>query len=315
MRSGFLALLIVLALLVGGFFVFRGAREAQEPMKLSIVTTFLPLYVFTVNVVGDSAVVENLLPQGVGPHEYAFTPSDLVKIAEADVVVKHGRGIDDWLDESIAAVGRADLTVIVASEGIEPHTGAPRVSPEGNYTPPAPRMLLTKPDPSDPHIWLDPFLVVREVERIRDGLMAADPAHASQYARNAEEYLLKLLALDTDIRLKLANLSEREFVSFHPAFRYFAYEYELREVAVIEETPGEEPTPAELQRIVDDIRRAGVKVIFSEPQFSPKLVEILAQDYGLKLVELDPLETGELHPDYYEAVMRKNADAIADALK
>ncbi|MBI4280836.1 zinc ABC transporter substrate-binding protein [Candidatus Uhrbacteria bacterium] len=310
-------LLTVLLLGAGILFSFYGRQEspASDQGKLKVLTTFLPLYVFTKNVAGDIARVENLLPQGVGPHDYAFSPSDVIKVAEAEVVVKQGRGFDDWIDKVISASGKKDIRVIVAGDGIEAHTGVPRYDPlSGPVSPPA-NLTLVRPDPNDPHLWLDPFLAVREVERIRDGLMEADPEHANEYARNAEAFLLRLIDLDTEIRWQLRDLSRREFVAFHSAFRYFAYEYELREAAVIEEIPGREPSPAELARIVEQIQRTGVRVIFSEPQFSPKIVETLIGDYGLRLVEIDTLETGELRPDYYEEVMRENVRKIADALK
>lgn len=316
MRTRYAIIFLLLILLgIGGFFVFRGAREIRPTEKLQVVTTFLPMYVFAKNVAGDLADVENLLPRGAAPHDYAFEPSDILKVAKADVVIKNGRGIDDWLDAAVSAAGRADLRVITASDGIEPHTGSAGFSPQADFEAPAPKLPLQKPDPKDSHVWLDPFLAIKEVENIRNSLMAADPANANGYARNAEEYLLKLLALDTEIRQDLAKLSKREFVAFHSAFRYFAYEYELREVAVIEEFPGKDPTPAELAKLAKDIEKYNVKVIFSEPQFSPKIVETLARDYGLRIAQLDPFETGDLDVRYYEEVMRKNVQTIVEALE
>lgn len=320
-----------------------GEPERGDGGKLHIVTTFAPLFIFTANIVGDTAQIENLLPSGVGPHDYSFTPADVVKIANADVVIKQGRGLDDWVDEVIRAVGRENLTIIVASEGIEPHTGTSAFDPSGGSVemttnspgvavssrqrstrPPAlgsqavdflVQSDLVRPDSDDPHLWLDPFLAMQEVERIRDGLMIADPQHRDIYAREAERYLLDLLALDREIRAVLADLPKHDFVAFHPAFRYFAYEYGLREVGVIEEVPGEEPSPQELVRLVEDVRRARVEVIFSEPQFSPKIVELLARDYGLRIAELDPLETGEFRRDYYEEIIRKNVATLVRAFQ
>lgn len=298
---------------VGGFFVWRGTNEIIAPTGLRVVTTFEPMYVFTANVVGNLGTVENLLPQGVGPHDYTLQPSDAIKVSKANVVVKQGRGIDDWLDTVIAATGSKQVRVITAGEGIEPHTGAPILNLDGVAVAPPIDSSLVKPDANDPHIWNDPFLVIQEVENIRDGFMSYDPVHADAYARNAESYILKLLMLDLDIRGQLAEIKTRDFVTFHSAFRYFAYEYGLREVATIEEVAGKEPSPAELARIVDEVKSKNVKVIFSEPQFSPKIVETLVRDYGLQLVQLDPLETGELHPDYYEEIVRKNVKALVDA--
>lgn len=316
MRRGAI-IITVFILAVVGLFLMRssGIREsAPTGDRLKVVTTFAPLYVFAKNVAGDAVLVDNLLPSGVGPHEYAPTPSDLARLADADVIIKQG-GIDDWVDTLISATERNNRQIVVAGSGIPPHTGRPSMTPDGSPLVTSPRLPLIKPTTDDPHRWLDPFLAVTEVERIRDGLMTARPTHRDRYARNAEIYLLKLLDLDREIRAMLEPLTQREFVTFHPAFRYFAYEYELVEVASIEEVPGEEPSPAELARLADEVQQRGVRVIFSEPQFSPRIVETLARDYGLRIVELDPLETGELRADYYEEVMRKNAQAIVEALR
>lgn len=316
MRKGAIILIVsVLALL--GLFLMSSERSPKVPRdtkRLSVVTTFVPLYVFTKNVAGSAASVENLLPGGVGPHEYAPTPSDVARLGKADVIIKQG-GIDDWVDILIMATTGKDRRIIVAGSGIAPHTGPPGITLNGQTVVSSPTLPLVKPTSDDPHVWLDPFLAVREVERIRDGLMAADPTRREVYARNAEVYMLQLLELDHEIRGALGPLTEREFVTFHPAFRYFAYEYELVEVAAIEEVPGEEPSPAQLVRLADEVKKRGVRVIFSEPQFSPRIVETLARDYGLRIATLDPLETGELRADYYEEVMRKNAQAIVEALR
>lgn len=307
---------VIFLIIVGGFFLFqKDVQKEGSGDGLQVVTTFTPLYIFTKNITHEIADVQNLLPSGVGPHDYSFTPSDVVKLSNADVVVKQGRGLDDWVNDAIKAAGRNDILVIDASKGIEPHTGPTGITLDNGLISENPHGPLVKPTPEDPHIWIDPFLAIGEVENIRNGLMSIDEENAVNYAKNAEEYLLKLLMLDEEIRNVLDDLSNRDFVTFHPAFRYFAYEYGLREVAVIEDVPGKEITPGDLMKLVNSVKSAAVSVIFSEPQFSPRIVETLANDYGLRIVELDPLETGELDPSYYELVTRNNVQAIVDSFK
>lgn len=306
--------IIIIGAVLGATFFLKSRQPTNSPQKLNVVTAFLPIYVFTKNITGDLANVENLLPPNIGPHDYSPTPQDIVKVASADIIIKHGRGIDNWLNSITVAAQKPESIIVNASEGIEPHTGPIGFNIEGGPTPSRANIPLVRPDPEDPHTWLDPFLAIKEVENIRDALMEKNPANRDDYAKNAEVYILKLLALDGAIRDALANLPRRDFVAFHPAFRYFAYEYGLREVAVIEETPGREPTPAELTQIIDTIRQYNVRTVFGEPQFSPKIIETLASDYNLFIVQIDPLETGELRADYYEEVMRRNMEAVSEAL-
>ena len=268
-----------------------GPRTAT-PGKLKVVATNYPMYIFTLNVAGDDADVTNLLPSGVGPHEYSPTPADARSIAKADVVVENGLGLENWLDGMMSSVGSKAL-VVVASQGLATST------PEG----------------VDPHVWVDPVMVQGMAANIADGLAKADPAHAAAYRQRAAEYGVRLAALDSEYRQAFTGFARRDFIAFHSAFGYLAKRYGLNQVAVIEEFPGKEPTAQYLASVVDTIRRDKVTAIFSEPQFSPKVVETVAQETGLKVRALDTAETGAASPDAYEKIMRANLATLVDAFK
>ncbi len=107
----------------------------------------------------------------------------------------------------------------------------------------------------------------------------------------------------------------REFVGFHPSFTYFARRYGLKEVGIIEVAPGREPTPRALQNIIKAIHHYGIKVIFSEPQFSPRIATVLAQEAGVKVLVLDPIGGLPPYNDNYIAMMRYNVNTMAQAMK
>lgn len=262
--------------------------------RLRVTTTFIIMYIFTKNVAGDAADVTNLVPPGLGVHEYQFKPSDVKKISDADIVVKNGLGAEKWLDPLIKNAGNSELTVIDTSKGVTPI----RIS--GGV---------------DSHVWLDPIIAIRQVENIRDGLIKKDPKNKNIYERNASAYIKKIKRLDADIRDSVSGFKRKDFVSFHFAFIYFSKRYGLEQIAVIEPTPGKEPSPkslAEISRIITDRK---IKAIFKEPQYSSKVVDALARDLEIKVLVLDPIETGELKEDYWERKMRENVEHLKEALE
>lgn len=305
MRHRLLIFLLVMVISLPGLAACGGAAERREG-KISVVTTTLPMYLFAANVAGDAAEVQNLVPPGVGGHSYQFTPEDVAKVSRADVIVKNGLGMELWLDNLLESAGRKELLVIDTSAGVETMPGEPE-EPSGVEEP--------EGGPIDPHIWLDPVLAIRQVENIRDGLIQKDPRNQAVYQGNAGRFISRLQQLDKDIREQVSGFRSRDYVAFHAAFSYFGRRYGLNQVAVLQETPGKEPSPRYLAQVVTLVKAKGIKALFIEPQFSPRLAQALAADLGLELLTLDPLETGELRPDYYEEVMRRNTANLARALR
>lgn len=282
-------------LLLGIIFFSVSFFACQQPQpqtntKLKILTTFAPLYCFTMNITGDLADIENLLPSGVGPHGYSFSPADIKKIREAQVIIKNGVNLENWLDKLIASAGRERLIIVDTSSGVD---------------------IIN----NDPHIWLSPRNAIVQIKNIMNALIKADPDNSKRYMENAEKYINRLGILDKDIRDEIKTWKRKDFVAFHSAFLYFARDYGLKQAAVIQESPEKEPSPKHLADVINIIKIAGVKAIFSEPQFSPKMVESIAQDLKLQVYTLDTLETGMLNPAWYEDRMRANLAIFKKALK
>jgi zinc transport system substrate-binding protein len=151
------------------------------------------------------------------------------------------------------------------------------------------------------------------VDLIRDALIQADPTGAEVYRSNADRYIGELRALDRDTRETVAAFANRKFIAFHAAWVYFARDYDLEQAAVVETTPGKEPSPAEVVEIVKTARAIGAKAIFAEPQFSPRAAEVIAEESGAQVLFLNPLGQP---PDYrYLDLMRSNLNEMSKALK
>lgn len=307
------------------------AGAAAEPLR--ILATLPALHSWAAKVAGPDAVVETLPSASVGPHDFQFRPSDLRRLARADVVVMNGLGVDGWMDKALRNnSAKPGLRVVTVADGLK-----------GQWISEVPELAVgsakkgdSKPDGGsdrhadkqdhqdhhdhsehgpNPHLWLDPVFARHGVSNILDTLVAMDPAHSDGYRSRAAAYLAELEGLDAEIRSAVARLQDRRIVTFHDAFPYFCRRYGLELIGVVEEVPSVEPSPRYLTELVAAIRKSKVRVVFSEPQFHPRLVRRLAEDLGIKVGELDVLETGTPSPGFYVEGQRRNLMALEAALR
>ncbi len=266
---------------------------------LKVVTTTTVFADIVRNVGGDRVDVASIIPPGVGPEDFEPKPDDAKKLADANLVVSNGVGLDDFLDKLLASGTGGQTARLVLGDGIPTLTVAGR---------------------QNPHFWLDPTLVKRYyLSSIAVKLSELDPAGGAIYEANATAYGGQLDELDTALKAQVDQVPgpNRKLVTFHDAFPYFARHYGFELVGVILENPGQEATAAELAALVDTVKAAGVKAVFSEAQFSPKLADTLAQEAGVRQV-VTTLYNDALGPapaDSYLGMMRWNMDQIVNALR
>lgn len=254
---------------------------------------------------GDQVAVTSLVPPGVDVHTYQATPADLQDLAEADLVIMNGLGLDDWLADMIESV----------SGGPQSRVPIVRLAEDGvDYE------LLPgeEPDTRNPHLWMDVSYAIQYVERIETALVAAAPAKAADIGRSSEAYRAAISELDGWVREQISTIpvENRKLVTFHDALPYFARAYGLEIVGVAVEAPGQDPSAGEIAALIDAIRATGVKAIFSEDQFPTTLVDQIGRETGAT-VEAD-LFTDSLGDDpitSYEALIRWNVEQIVTALR
>lgn len=270
---------------------------AQASLKVVATTTIFSDIVQSVG--GSRVAASSIIPAGVGPEDYEPKPDDAKKLADAQLIVSNGVGLDDFLEKLLASGTAGQTPRLVLGEGIP---------------------TLTEDGEENPHFWLDPSLVRQYyVPRIVAKLSELDPTGKATYDANAATYTSQLDALDAELKAKVAEIPEanRKLVTFHDAFPYFARHYGFELVGVVLENVGQEPTAAELAALVDRVKAAHVKAVFSEAQFSPKLAETLANEAGVTTV-VTTLYNDALGPspaDTYPGLMRWDVDEIVKALK
>jgi zinc transport system substrate-binding protein len=156
---------------------------------------------------------------------------------------------------------------------------------------------------------------MQEVNNIGQQLAALDPKHSAQYQSNTKTYINKLESLRKSMHQELAGISNRNIVTFHEAFPYFAQEFNLKIVAVVEREPGSEPSASQLADIIDKVRTSHAQAVFAEPQYSTGAAQTIARETGIKVYTLDPAVSGPNSPDAYINIMKANLESLKEALK
>ena len=289
-----LASLCLLLTGCGGTNTAGGGKDGS----FHIVTSFYPMYVATINITQgvDGVTVTNMTkPQTGCLHDYQLMTEDMKTLEKADAFVINGAGMESFLDKVVNQ--QKNLKIIDASKGIE---------------------LLKDGDEENPHVWLSVTDAILQVKNIAEQLKAADPKHADAYEKNAAAYIKKLEALKAEMHAELDTVPNKDIVTFHEAFPYFAKEFGLNIISVVEREPGTEPTPAELQATIEQVKKLPVKVLFTEPQYSPSAAETIARETGAKIYTLDPVVTGEANDQAINAyidTMKKNMETLKTALQ
>ena len=283
---------VVIAALAGANFLACAASAPAAPLR--VVTSFYPVYVAPLNVAGgvEGVEISNLTSPHIGClHDYQLTAGDARKLAEADLLLANGAGMEPFLEK--VARQSPDVRVVEVSEGIPLMDG-------------------------NPHVWVSFEGARRQVDNIAEALAAASPERAAVFRANAQTYKGKLSALEEKMRAALAPSAGAPIVTFHEAFPYFARDFRLEVAGVIESEPGTEPSARELADTIKLVRARGVKALFGEPQFSDRSAQVIARETGAKVYQLDPVVTGPTNPDEardaYLRAMEKNLAVLQEAL-
>jgi zinc transport system substrate-binding protein len=271
-----------------------GKTEANK--TLNIVTSFYPMYIATINVANNIPGVKviNMTPPMTGClHDYQLRPDDLKTLSDAQIFVINGAGMEAFMDKVVSQ--QPNLKIVDATKGIQLIKGH---GEEGD----------------NPHVWVSITNAMQQVKNIGLQLAALDPEHAAQYSANTNIYTNKLEALRVKMHQAIDGAKNRDIITFHEAFPYFAQEFNLRIVSVIEREPGSEPSAAELADTIEIIKKSNIKALFSEPQYSVKAAETIANETGAKMYTLDPAVTGPMEPDGYIKIMESNMEILQKAL-
>ena len=264
---------------------------------VEVVTTTTQLSDFARVVGGDRVEVHDVIKANVDAHDYEPTPADIEAIRGADLILRNGAGLDDWLEPALESA-EAEAPVVDTSDGIELRDG-------------------------DPHVWFDATRARTMVANVSRALARVNPENASTYASNEAAYGAQLDALDAEIRTAVGSLPSKKLVTNHDAFGYYVERYGLDFVgSVIPSFDSQaELSSRDLSRLVERIKGEGARAVFSEASLPPKTAETIAREAGVRVVAGDDALYGDsLGPagsdgDTYLKMMRHNTRVIIENLR
>lgn len=314
-------LALLLAIAVAGGSLSGCIRTDYNKDKIKFLASFYPIYIMALNIVDgvDGVEVDCMAEVQVGClHDFKLSTDDMRNIEKSDGFIINGAGMEGFIEDIANKVD--GLQIIDSSTGIDlladghhhdedehehedEHIHEYEHEHEGHNH-----------GEYNAHIWVSVANCIKQVENITDGIVKLDPAHESEYRSNSKKYISKLTELKNEMESGLADISDRNIITFHEAFDYFAEEFKLNIVSVIEREPGSEPNARDLASIIDLTKETGVKALFVEPQYPNTSADIIAAETDAKVYTLDPGVSGEINKDAYIKMMKENLKVLQKAL-
>ena len=277
------------------------SEATSEPLDITV--SILPQEYFVEKIGGDRVKVNVMIGPGDNLHIYEPKPQQLKALSEADAYVSIGVPFEKaWMDK-IQGVN-SQLLVIDSAKGIQRMEIVAHDQQGGKNTEKGDEHAEQN---LDPHIWLAPQLVKVQAENIYQGLVKIDPANQERYQANLKEFLAQIDQLDQQIKQNLTGITNRQFIVFHPAWGYFAREYNLEQVPI--EVGGQEPSAAELGELIKEAKDDNIKIIFAQPEFSTQSAETIAKEIGGEVLLITPFAL-----DWYNNLLQVS-ETLAAVLK
>lgn len=292
MKNKYVFVTVMLAVLlflgVGLTEIYVNHTEEKEDGQYTVVTSFYPMYIAALNVVGenDHIRLENLSePQTGCLHDYQLTPADMQLLSTADAFIINGGGIESFLGE--VAEQYPDLTIINASEQVD---------------------LIE----DNAHAWMNIEDYMTQVKTIEAELSAADPADAEQFSENADAYLAKLSSLKEQADAVKPLTEGKNIVIFHEAYEYVAEEFGMQVSYVMDLDEERQVSAGEVADVVRMVTDGGVRVILAEELYGKDMGDTVESETDAKVCYLDTLVRGDYDADSYLNAMQQNITLLKE---
>lgn len=323
--------------------VFAASSALAAP---EVVVSVKPIHSLVAAVMEGVAVPKLIVEGAASPHTFTMKPSNARSLEKADVIFWVGENLETFLEKPLNALGKKATVVSLAdAPGIEKlqlreggtfeshdhsdedhddHAGHDHAKHDHS----AHKHGHEKHEQAkhanhndhdhegfDMHLWLDPGNAKAMVKEIQERLVKADPANAAAYNRNASELEKKIDGLDQEIASALAPVKSKPLVVFHDAYQYFEHHYGINVVGSITVSPETVPGAERLSEIHKKLASLNAVCVFAEPQFQPKLIDVVTAGTKAKSGTLDPegatLKEG---PELYFNLMRGISRSLTDCL-
>lgn len=256
--------------------------SALLAQKLEVTVSIVPQAYFIEKIAGNKVAVNVMVQPGFSPATYEPKTSQMKALAKSDVYFSIGVPFERvWLKRFKSANKNllfVDTTQGIEKRSIEKHTHEEEHGHAHHHE---------EEKSLDPHVWLDPVLVKQQAKSIYETLIKLDSNNADFFQKNYEEFLKELDALHTELQTLLAPVKQKPFMVFHPSWGYFAYRYDLEQIAV--EVSGKEPKPNQLVQLIQEAKESNIKTVFVAPEFSLKSAQVIAKSIDGSVFSISPV--------------------------
>ena len=311
---------VAASLLLSGLLISTAATAADAP---KVVVSIKPIHSLVAAIMQGVGMPDLIVDGASSPHTYALKPSNARSLQQAQLVFWVGPGMEAFLQKPLTALG-SNATVVELDDapGITKlkfrEGGAFEPHDDGNGHDAGDEHADGHDHDNgefDTHLWLDPHNAKAMAAEITTSLVAADPANALTYEANQKTLNDKLDALDTEIASTVAPVKDKPFIVFHDAYQYFEHRYGVRVSGSITVSPETIPGAQRVAEIRSKVADLGATCVFAEPQFEPKLVNVVLEGTSAKSGVLDPeAATLPQGPDLYFDLMRDIASSLKSCL-
>ncbi|MDP2173818.1 MAG: metal ABC transporter substrate-binding protein [Candidatus Cloacimonadaceae bacterium] len=267
-------LIPLLLLILLGTLSCKGKAKSSKQL---IIVSIYPWELVLKELVGEDIEVRSIIPPDASPHTWSPKPADLAALQNADLVISNGLGLETNLLSAFESRGDKHISMAKLLALNEVY-GCSCMHDEDDHN-----------EENDPHIWTSPSILLRSVIALTDILQSHFPQIADKIKDNGHRMASSITAAHQRIMQERLAIHNPAVVTFHDSFRYFLDAYNIEFVGAVQSSPGKEPTPKELAELGKRIKAKNVKAIFVEPQMNRQPAEILATEFDLKLVEIDPM--------------------------
>ncbi|MGP1439669.1 MAG: metal ABC transporter solute-binding protein, Zn/Mn family [Treponema sp.] len=289
--------------------------------RLSIAVTFNAMEELTKAIVKEVADVSLIIPEGMEPHEAEPTPQNLAFLANADVLIYNGLGMEFYLEKVLKAVNNKNLVLVEATKGVKPimiedhdEDEDEDEEHEDHHHEEEEHHHHHHHGNTDPHAWLSLQASRIMVKNIEATLSKLDKKNAKTYSKNANLYIKSIDKLYSEYAKKFKNLKNKTLVTSHAAFAYLCRDFGLVQNSITDVFAEGEPNAKQLVALVEYCKKHGVKTIFSEEVANQALAQTLSSEVGGKVVKIYTIETNEDGISYIKR-MEENLKRIYESLR
>ncbi|PKN79577.1 MAG: metal ABC transporter substrate-binding protein [Candidatus Cloacimonetes bacterium HGW-Cloacimonetes-1] len=269
-------------LIIISLFAFSSCHTQKAVPKDLILTTIYPYQLLVKQLVGNEIDVQCLIPPTASPHTWSPRPSDMQNLDSAKLIVSNGFDLEANLssvfqkyhDKHVELARLINLDILPKRNMLTEPKHHKTEHQHGDY---------------DPHLWTSPENLVNITNILSAELIKRFPTHAEIIKQNQQTIIRELMAADIKIMTERERYLNPGIVTFHNSFFYFTNRYDIKYIGFVQASPGQEPTPRELSELGKRIQTAKAKAVFVEPQMNKRSADVLAKEFGLRIITIDPL--------------------------